>query len=92
MPKTTYIRPTCSLPPPMNPLLAAQPPIARLTPPVYVVDLMTRNGSAVFGATQRGIEARLVECAGLSGAMPEFKRPYDAAGCGFAMTASRAAP
>ena len=34
-----YIRPTKSAPPPANPLLAPQPAIAPLTPPVHVVDL-----------------------------------------------------
>jgi hypothetical protein len=42
---------------PINPLLVPQPPIAPLTPPVHVVDLMTIEGSAVFGAVRRGVEA-----------------------------------
>ena len=92
MAATRYLRPTKSLPPPMNPLLAPQPPIAPLTPPVHVVDLMTVEGSAVFGAVWRGIEAKLVECQALTDSMPEFKSTYDAAGSGLAMTASRAAP
>src|SRR5438105_12764068 len=77
MPAKTYVRPTASLPPPANPLLAPQPPIAPLTPPVHVVDLMTVTGSAVFGATWRGIEAKIVECPALSDSMPEFKTTYD---------------
>src|SRR5258707_10466790 len=77
MPAKPYIRPTVSLPPPSNPLLAPQPAIAPLTPPVHVVDLMTVAGSAVFGATWRGIEAKLVECPAFSDAMSEFKTTYD---------------
>src|SRR5205807_4510463 len=77
MPETRYVRPTVSLPPPANPLLAPQPPIAPLTPPVHVVDLMTVAGSAVFGAVWRGQEAKLVECPALSDSMPEFRTTYD---------------
>jgi gluconolactonase len=77
MPANTYVRPTASLPPPANPLLAPQPAIAPLTPPVHVVDLMTVAGSAVFGATWRGREAKIVECPALSDSMPEFKTTYD---------------
>ena len=77
MPNTTYIRPTASTPPPANPLLAAQPAIAPLTPPAHVVDLMTVAGSAVFGAIWRGMEAKIVECPALSDSMPEFKTTYD---------------
>jgi len=77
MPETRYVRPTVSLPPPANPLLAPQPPIAPLTPPVHVVDLMTAAGSAMFGAVWRGKEAKIVECPALSDSMPEFKTTYD---------------
>ncbi len=77
MPAKTYVRPTVSLPPPSNPLLAPQPAIAPLTPPVHVVDLMTVAGSAVFGAIWRGREAKIVECPALSDSMPEFKTTYD---------------
>jgi hypothetical protein len=38
---------------------------------------MTEQGSAVFGATWRGKEAKLVECPALSDSMPEFKTTYD---------------
>ena len=74
---TTYTRPTVSAMPTSPPLLAPQPPIAPLTPPVHVVDLMTEAGSAVFGAVWRGREARLVECPALSDSRPEFKTTYD---------------
>ncbi len=72
-----YVRPTRSAPPPYNPLLAPQPAIAPLIPPVHVVDLMTREGAAVFGAVWRGIEAKLVEGPALADAMPEYKTNYD---------------
>src|SRR5262245_44502997 len=71
MPPATYTRPTASMPPAGNPLLAPQPPIAPLTPPVHVVDLMTEAGSAAFGARWRGMEAKLVVCPALSDSMPE---------------------
>ena len=77
MPENLRNRPTISAPPPTNPLLAPQPPIAPLTPPVYVVDLMTAAGSAMFGAVWRGKEAKIVECPALSDSMPEFKTTYD---------------
>jgi len=72
MPAKPYVRPTVSAMPTTPPLLAPQPPIAPLTPPVHVVDLMTPEGSAVFGALWRGIEAKLVECPALSDSRPEF--------------------
>src|ERR1700680_1467417 len=77
MPAKPYVRPTASLPPPTNPLLAPQPAIAPLTPPVHVVDLMTPEGSAVFGAVWRGMEAKIVESPALSDSRPEFKTTYD---------------
>ncbi|MBV9552594.1 MAG: hypothetical protein JO032_07375 [Alphaproteobacteria bacterium] len=77
MPNTTYTRPTKSLPPPMNPLLAPQPPLAPLTPPTHVVDLMTDAGSAAFGAVWRGREAKLIEVPALRDSRPEFKSTYD---------------
>lgn len=72
-----YVRPTRSLPPAANPLLAPQPAIAPLTPPAHVVDLMTAAGAAAFGAAWRLMEAKLVEGPALADAMPEFKTNYD---------------
>jgi hypothetical protein len=72
-----YIRPTVSAPPASPPLLAPQPPLAPLTPPVHVVDLMTVEGSAVFGAVWRATEAKIVECPALSDSRPEYKTTYD---------------
>ena len=65
------------MPPPMPPLLAPPPPVAPLVPPVHVVDLMTAEGSAVFGAQWKAMEAKLVECPALSDSRPEFKTTYD---------------
>ncbi|HEV2100783.1 MAG TPA: hypothetical protein VGR45_17890 [Stellaceae bacterium] len=77
MPAKTYVRPTVSMPPPMPPLLAPPPLVAPLVPPVHVVDLMTVEGSAVFGAQWKAMEAKLVECPALSDSRPEFKTTYD---------------
>ena len=72
-----YVRPTVSNPPPKHPQLAPQPPIAPLTPPTYIVDLMTTEGSAAMGARWKGVEAKIVPCPALSDSMPEFKTTYD---------------
>jgi hypothetical protein len=77
MPANRYVRPTVSAPPAMPPLLMPQPPIAPLIPPAHVVDLMTIEGSAAFGARWKAKEAKLVECPALSDAMPEFRTTYD---------------
>jgi len=54
-----------------------QPPIAPLVPPAHVVDLMTTEGSAMFGARWKAKEAKIVECPALSDSMPEFETTYD---------------
>jgi hypothetical protein len=61
----------------MAPNLMPQPPIAPLTPPTFAVDLMTRDGTAAFGARWKAKEARIVECPALSDSMPEFTTSYD---------------
>jgi len=48
-----------------------------LVPPVHVVDLMTTDGSAVFGARWKAMEAKIVECPALTDSMPEFRTTYD---------------
>src|SRR3984885_1980470 len=72
-----YTRPTVSAPPAMPPLLMPQPPIAPSLPPARVVDLMTLDGSAAFGARWKALEAKIVECPALTDSMPEFKTTYD---------------
>jgi hypothetical protein len=54
-----------------------QPPIAPLVPAVHVVDLMTVEGSAAFGAQWKAMEANIVQCPALSDAMAQFKTTYD---------------
>ncbi len=77
MPANSYVRPTVSAPPAMPPQLMPQPPIAPLVPPAHVVDLMTVEGSAAFGAKWKALEAKIVECPALSDSMPEFRTTYD---------------
>lgn len=77
MPENIYTRPTVSAPPAMPPLLMPQPPIAPLVPPAHVVDLMTIEGSAAFGARWKVREAKVVECPALSDAMPGYRTTYD---------------
>ena len=61
----------------MPPNLMPQPAIAPLVPPAFVVDLMTHEGSGLFGARWKGKEAKIVECPALSDSMPEFTMTYD---------------
>ncbi len=77
MPANVYIRPTRSVAPGRPPSLLTQPLIAPLLPPVHVVDLMTVDGSAAFGARWKAMEAKIVECPALADSMPEFKTTYD---------------
>src|SRR5437879_8901319 len=58
----------------------ALPPLPRMPPslvPAHVVDLMTADGSAVFGAKWKSIEAKLVEVPAIANAMPEYKTTHD---------------
>jgi hypothetical protein len=77
MTANSYIRPTVSAAPAIPPLLIPQPPIAPLVPPAHVVDLMTVEGSTIFGVRWKAMEAKIVECPALSDSMPEFKTTYD---------------
>jgi len=72
-----YVRPTRSMPPPVPPLLIPTPAVAPLIPPTHAVDLMTAEGSAVFGATWRCKEAKIIEVPALSDSRPEYKTTYD---------------
>jgi gluconolactonase len=60
---------------------AGPPPPAPQMPPsipaAYVVDLMTAQGSAAFGAQWRTMEAKIVETKPIPGAMPQYKTAYD---------------
>jgi hypothetical protein len=58
----------------------APPPLPQMPPslvPAHVVDLMTADGSAVFGAQWKTIEAKIVEVPAIANAMPEYKTTYD---------------
>jgi hypothetical protein len=77
MATNTYVRPKVSTAPASPPLVMPQPPIAPLVPPAHVVDLMTADGSAAFGARWKAMEAKVVECPALADSMPEFKTTYD---------------
>jgi gluconolactonase len=56
---------------------APLPAVAPSLPPTFVVDLMTTEGSAAFGAQWKTTEAKIVEVPAISDAMPEFKTTYD---------------
>src|SRR5262245_17752815 len=66
---------------PAPPAAAPAPPPPPQMPPslvrAHVVDLMTADGSAVFGAQWKAIEAKIVEVAAIANAMPEHKTTYD---------------
>ena len=60
--------------------VAPTPPAPQMPPslvPAQVVDLMTPDGSAVFGAQWRTMEARIVEGPAIANAMPGYKTSYD---------------
>jgi gluconolactonase len=59
-------------PPPTSP-----PQIAPALVPSHVVDLMTADGIAAFGAQWKTMEAKIVEGPALPGAMPGYKSSYD---------------
>ena len=46
-------------------------------PPVYVVDLMTAQGSAAFGAQWKTMEAKIVDAKPIPAALPQYKTAYD---------------
>ena len=56
---------------------APAPAVAPLLPPVLVVDLMTPEGSAVFGARWKTREAKIVEVAAIPDALPGYETTYD---------------
>jgi gluconolactonase len=66
-------------PPPAAP--AGPPPPEPVMPPslpaTHVVDLMTAQGSAAFGAQWRTMEAKIVDAKPIEGHMPEYKTAYD---------------
>jgi gluconolactonase len=62
------------------PAAAPVPPRPQMPPslvPSKVVDLMTPEGSALFGAQWKTMEAKIVEGAPIANAMPGYKTSYD---------------
>lgn len=62
------------------PVAAATPPRPQMAPflvPAHVVDLMTPEGSAVFGAEWKSMEAKIVEGPAIANHMPEYEESYD---------------
>ena len=53
------------------------PQIAPVLVPAQVVDLMTADGMAAFGAQWKHMEAKIVEGPALPAAMPDYKTSYD---------------
>jgi len=63
---------------PAQPLPPTSPPqIAPALVPAHVVDLLTAEGMAAFGAQWRHMEAKIVEGPALQGALPGYKTSYD---------------
>ena len=59
---------------------APQPPAPQIPPtlvPSHVVDLMTADGIAAFGARWKTMEAKIVEGPALPNALPGYKTSYD---------------
>src|SRR5262245_62357834 len=57
----------------------APPPPPQMRPSLvraHVVDLMTTDGSALFGAQWKGSGAKIVEVPAIANAMPEHKTTY----------------
>jgi gluconolactonase len=61
-------------PPPTSP-----PQLAPTLVPAHVVDLMTADGTAAFGAQWKAMEAKIVEVPALPNSMPAYKTTYDIA-------------
>jgi gluconolactonase len=60
--------------------VAPQPPAPQIAPtlvPAHVVDLMTADGIATFGARWKTMEAKIVEGPALPNAMAGYKMSYD---------------
>ncbi len=53
------------------------PRIAPSLVPAYTVDLMTPEGSAIFGAQWKTMEAKIVEGPAIPNAIPGYKTSYD---------------
>jgi gluconolactonase len=75
-----WIPPTAATQAPAPSAAAPAPPLPQMPPslvPLQVVDLMTSEGSAVFGAQWKSLEAKIVEGPAIANAMPGYKTSYD---------------
>jgi gluconolactonase len=61
-------------PPAVTPPAPIMPP---LLPPSHVVDLMTAEGSAAFGAQWKVSDVKIVEVPAIPNAMPQYKTTYN---------------
>lgn len=68
-----WVPATIAQAPPAAPL----PQMAPFLVPAHAVDLMTPEGSAVFGAQWKSMEAKIVEGPAIANAMPGYKTSYD---------------
>src|SRR5215471_12642329 len=61
-----------------QPLPPTSPPqLAPVLPPAHVVDLLTADGMAAFGAQWKHMEVKIIEGPALPNAMPDYKTSYD---------------
>src|SRR5262245_15244055 len=61
-----------------QPLPPTSPPqLAPVLPPAHVVDLLTADGMAAFGAQWKHMEVKIVEGPALPNALPGYKTSYD---------------
>src|SRR5215470_19077515 len=56
---------------------APAPVLAPSLPANYVVDLMSAEGSAAFGAQWKTLEAKIVDAKPIPEALPDYKTAYD---------------
>ena len=76
---------TLAVVPLLSTILVAQAPVPAppapimppSLPPTYVVDLMTAQGSAAFGARWKTMEAKIVAAKPIPDALPQYKTAYD---------------
>jgi gluconolactonase len=64
-------------PPTAAPTPPPRPQMPPSLPPAHVVNLMTAEGSATFGAQWKTMEAKIVEGPAIANAMPAYKTSYD---------------
>jgi gluconolactonase len=61
-----------------QPLPPTSPPqLAPVLPPAHLVDLLTADGMAAFGAQWKHMEVKIIEGPALPNAMPDYKTSYD---------------